>query len=139
MLDHGRIFVQTASLLLSDLGRRGRAIREELIQTSLHWEELGFLRSCPVPVPSLDEFIQHQKDYRRFEAAYQLRHSLSSLLNVASDGWVPSEQWEATRLAHREPFAGMLQEVLENERPDDDEPIRGEDDLREIWPFDLEV
>jgi hypothetical protein len=40
--------------------------------------------------------------------------------------------------AHRETFKGMLQEVLSNEHPDDDEPIRSQDDLREIWPFDLE-
>lgn len=34
-------------------------------------------------------------------------------------------------------FKGMLKAVLENKDPDDDEPIRNEDDLRDIWPFDL--
>ncbi|XPS81053.1 hypothetical protein M3J09_012996 [Ascochyta lentis] len=115
------------------------AFREELIQTSLHWKELGLLGSCPFPVPFPDELVRHQKDYKQFEAAHQLKHSLSGLLSTTSDGWVPSEQWEATELAHREVFAGMLQEVLGNKQPDDDEPIRSEEDLREIWPFDLEV
>lgn len=34
-------------------------------------------------------------------------------------------------------FKGILQAVLENEDLDDDEPIRNEGDLREIWSFDL--
>jgi hypothetical protein len=91
----------------------------------------------PFPLPCPDEIAVHQKEYRLFEAVQQLRHSLSSLLNTASDGWVPPEDWERTAAAHREVFEGMLQEVLGNEQPDDDEPIRCEKDLREIWPFDL--
>jgi hypothetical protein len=34
-------------------------------------------------------------------------------------------------------FDGMLQAVLTNENPDDDEPIKDEKDLRAIWPFDI--
>jgi hypothetical protein len=60
-----------------------------------------------------------------------------SLLNTASDGWIPSEDWEATESAHREMFNGMLQAVLTNVNPDDDEPIKDERDLRAIWPFDI--
>ncbi|KAH8707034.1 hypothetical protein GQ44DRAFT_691782 [Phaeosphaeriaceae sp. PMI808] len=113
------------------------AFREELIQTSQLWKELGFAVPSLFPLPCPDEIAVHQKEYKLFEAAHQLRHSLSSLLNTASDGWVPPEDWEGTESAHREAFEGILQEVLGNEQPDDDEPIRGEDDLREIWPFDL--
>jgi Ser/Thr protein kinase RdoA (MazF antagonist) len=113
------------------------AFHEELIQTSQQWTELGFALLSPFPLPCPDDIAVHQKEYKRFEAAQQLRHSLSSLLNTASDGWVPPEDWEGTESAHREVFEGMLQEVLGNEQPDDDEPIRGENDLREIWPFDL--
>ncbi|KAH7081224.1 kinase-like domain-containing protein [Paraphoma chrysanthemicola] len=115
------------------------AFREELIQTSLHWNELGLAGPCPYLLPDPNELVHHQKDYKQFEAAQQLKHSLSSLLNTASDGWVPSEDWEATKAAHQELFMGMLQEVLGNETPDDDEPIKDENDLREIWPFDLEI
>jgi hypothetical protein len=113
------------------------AFREELIQMLQLWNILGFEIQSPFPLPGPDEIISHQKEYKLFEATHQLRHSLSSLLNTASDGWVPLEDWERTESAHREVFEGMLQEVLENEQPDDDEPIRSEDDLREIWPFDL--
>lgn len=114
------------------------AFHEELLQTSRHWEELGYAAPCPFPFPCPAAIAVHQKEYKLFEAAQQLRHSLSGLLNTASDDWVPPEDWEGTQLAHRELFEGMLQEVLGNERPDDDEPVRGEDDLREIWPFDLD-
>lgn len=113
------------------------AFREELIQTSRRWKELGLAESCPFPLPGPDEYAVHRKDYKLFEAAHQLKHSLSSLLNTPSDGWVPPEHWEATESAHKEIFRGMLQEVLGNEHPDNDEPIRDETDLREIWPFDL--
>lgn len=113
------------------------AFREELIQTSELWKELGFAVPCPFPLPSPDEIAAHRREYKLFEAAQQLRHSLRHLLNIASDGWVPLEDWERTQSVHREVYEGMLQEVLGNEQPDDDEPIRGEDDLKEIWPFDL--
>lgn len=113
------------------------AFQEELIQTSRRWKELGLAESCPFPLPNPDELAIHRKNYNLSEAAHQLRRSLSSLLNTASDGWSPSEDWEAMESAHQELFRGMLQEVLENEHPDDDEPIRNEADLREIWPFDL--
>jgi hypothetical protein len=86
----------------------------------------------------LNELAGHKKEYKLFEAAHQPRHSLSSLLNTASDGWVPREDWGGTESAHREVFEEMLQEVLGNEQPHDGEPIRGEIDLRDIWPFDLE-
>ncbi|KAH9862723.1 hypothetical protein J1614_010816 [Plenodomus biglobosus] len=113
------------------------AFREELIQTSRLWKELGFAGPCPFPLPCPDEIAVHQKEYKLFEAAQQLRHSLPSLLNTASDGWVTLEDWERTEAVHQEIFAGMLQEVIGNEQPDDDEPIRDEHDLKEIWPFDL--
>jgi hypothetical protein len=113
------------------------AFREELIQASQQWEELGFTVPCQFPLPGPDEIAVHRKEYKLFEAAQQVIHTLSSLLNTTSEGWVPAENWEVTKSAYREVFEGMLQAVVGNEQPDDDEPLRSEDDLREIWPFDL--
>jgi hypothetical protein len=113
------------------------AFRHDLIETSQHWKELGFAGSCPFPIPAPEELAAHQKEYKTFEAAHDLRYNLSSLLNTASDGWVPPEDWEATESAAKEMLDGMLQAVLTNENPDDDEPIKDEGDLRKIWPFDL--
>lgn len=58
------------------------------------------------------------------------------LLNTASDGWVPPEKWEATESAHKEIFTGMLQAVLTDPEVDEDEPVKDEETLRSIWPFD---
>ena len=113
------------------------AFREELIQTSRRWKELGFVGSCPYPFPNAEEIAVHRKDYKFFEAAQQLKHTLASLLNSATDGWVPVKEWRATESAHKEMYRGMLQEILETANADDDEPIKNEADLREIWPFDL--
>jgi hypothetical protein len=63
--------------------------------------------------------------------------SISYTRFIRGTYWVPPEDWEATASAHREMFEGMLQAVLTNENPDDDEPIKDEGDLREIWPFDI--
>ncbi|KAI9694217.1 MAG: hypothetical protein M1820_009116 [Bogoriella megaspora] len=113
------------------------AFRHELIETSRSWKELGFSGVCPFPMPSSKELAIHQKEYKKFEAAHHLRRDLADLLNVATDGWVPVEDWEATKLAHKETFDGMLQAVLTYEDPNHEEPIKDERDLREIWPFDL--
>lgn len=113
------------------------AFRHELVVTAQRWKRLGLADSCPFPTPTPKELAVHKKEYQRFVAAQELRSSLSSLLNTASDGWAPPEDWETVEKAHKEMFDGMLQAVLSSEGPDDDEPIRNEEDLKEIWPFDL--
>ncbi|OAG44962.1 hypothetical protein AYO21_00924 [Fonsecaea monophora] len=112
------------------------AFLSELIETSQHWTSLGLPGSCPFTTPTPEEFVIHQQ-YKRFVAAQELKRDLSGLLNTTSEGWVPSEAWETTVLAHKELFANMLEAVLTDADTDDDEPIRDESDLREIWPFDL--
>ncbi|KAJ5144279.1 hypothetical protein N7526_001787 [Penicillium atrosanguineum] len=113
------------------------AFRHELIETSKDWEDLGLSDSCPFPLPDPEDADLHQKEYRRFEAAQNLKCDLSNLLDSASDGWVPPEGWEASKIENMAMFKGMLKAVKENKDPDDDEPIRNEGDLRDIWPFDL--
>lgn len=113
------------------------AFRHELIEISNDWVVLGFAGSCPFATPSAEDMALHRKEYRCFEAAQNLKRDLSSLLDVASDGWVPPEGWEAAKVENKAMFDGMLEAVLTNKDPDDDEPIRGERDLRDIWPFDL--
>ncbi|KAF7118665.1 hypothetical protein CNMCM5793_008203 [Aspergillus hiratsukae] len=112
-------------------------LHHEMIQTSRYWEELGFEGQSLYPAPAPEELANHEREYRLFQAAQQLRHDLADLLNTALDGWVPLEDWEATEQAHKELFKGMLQAVLTNPDPDDDEPVKNENTLRSIWPFDL--
>ncbi|KAJ5426904.1 hypothetical protein N7465_001974 [Penicillium sp. CMV-2018d] len=113
------------------------AFRQELIETSQDWEALGFPGSCPFVLPTPEEMSLHRKEYKCFEAAQNLKRDLSSLLDTASDGWVPLDDWEAAKAGNKAMFNGMLEAVLTNNDPDDDEPIRDERDLRDIWPFDL--
>jgi hypothetical protein len=113
------------------------AFRHELIQTAQCWEQLGLAGACPYPLPSSEELAIHQEEYQRFTAAHELKSTLSSLLNTATDGWVPPDEFESARIGEKEMFDGILEAVLNDEDPDDDEPIRTEKDLKEIWPFDL--
>ncbi|GES64414.1 phosphotransferase enzyme family protein [Aspergillus terreus] len=113
------------------------ALRHELIETTRNWEKLGFSGQCPLPPPTTEELANHEQEYKLFEAAQNLRRDLSSLLNTATDGWMPPESWETTKLAHKEIFDGMLQAVLANEEVDDD-PVKDEATLRSIWPFDID-
>lgn len=113
------------------------AFRDDLIEIAQHWKGLGLADDCPFPTPKPKELAIHKKEYRRFVAAQELKSDLSSLLNTSSDGWAPPEDWETVEEAHKELYTGILQAVLSDETPDDDEPIRNEEDLREIWPFDL--
>lgn len=115
------------------------ALRHELIETSRGWKELGLTGSSPYPLPSPQELLDHEKNYKLFVAAQNLKRDLSNLLNAASDGWVPSESWVVTDSAYREVFDHMLSIVLANESPEQDEPVKEETDLRSIWPFDLKT
>ncbi|KAG2414267.1 hypothetical protein HFD88_003458 [Aspergillus terreus] len=113
------------------------ALRHELIETTRNWEKLGFSGQCPLPSPTTEELANHEQEYKSFEAAQNLRRDLSSLLNTATDGWMPPESWETTKLAQEEIFDGMLQAVLANEEVDDD-PVKDEATLRSIWPIDID-
>jgi len=120
------------------------AFMHELIETSRHWQELGFAASCSVPESPVADLKAHRKEYLTFEAGQALEGTMSSLLNTASDGWVPLEDWEATKSLHKELINAALESVstsVEDESTGtddvDDDPIKTERDLREVWPFDL--
>ncbi|KAL8757396.1 MAG: hypothetical protein Q9184_004219 [Pyrenodesmia sp. 2 TL-2023] len=112
------------------------AFRQELIELSSRWEELGLPGRCPYPLPNREESAAQRKEYEDFVEARNLNKKLASLLNTATDGWVPTDCWEATKAAHREAFEIFLQEVREKHAPDDDR--MSEEKLRQIWPFDTE-
>lgn len=113
------------------------ALQHELIEITRRWNELGFAGPSPYSLPLPNALLEHKREYKLFVAAQELKYDLASLLNAATDGWVPLENWEATELAHREIFDGMLTAVLTNQDPDHEEPVKDEAVLRSIWPFDL--
>lgn len=113
------------------------AYRQELIKTSQKWSELGLAGSCPFPLPSPDEHAIHQEHYKFFETTQLVKRMLSRYLGIQHDGWVSSEIWETNESAYMESFKVMVREVLGKENFNEDEPLRNEADVREIWPFEL--
>lgn len=105
------------------------AFRHELIETAQDWEALGLSGSCPFALQTPEEMSLHRKKYKCFETAQNLKRDLSSLLDTASDGWVPIDEWDAAKAGNKAMFNGMLEAVLANKNPDDNEPIRDERDL----------
>ncbi|KAE8357051.1 hypothetical protein BDV28DRAFT_154324 [Aspergillus coremiiformis] len=114
------------------------ALRDDLIETTQHWHELGLAGQCAYPTPTPKQLLRHKKEYKLFEAAHALKRDLASLLDTATDGWMPPEQWETTEQIHKEMFEGMLHAVLTN-KDLEDEPVTDEAILRSIWPFDLKT
>lgn len=112
------------------------AFRQELIELSSRWEELGLPGRCPYPLPNPEELTAQRKEFDDFVEARKLNQTLASLLDTASDGWVPTDCWEATKSAHKEAFDIFLEEVSEKHPSDTDR--LSEERLRKIWPFDVE-
>ena len=48
------------------------AVRQELIEVSRNWKELGLAGSCPY-MPTEDELVEHRKQYEDFESVQKLR------------------------------------------------------------------
>ena len=111
------------------------AFRQELIEISSHWKELGLPNDCPYPFPTSEELAVYRKEFEDFVVARRLKQRLISLLNTTPDGWVPTRDWEATKSAHKEAFEVFVQAVRD-ERIIDDQSM-SEEDLRRIWPFEL--
>lgn len=111
--------------------------RQELIELARRWEELDLPGSCPYTPPSPEDMDVHQKDYKLFEVAQDLKHHISDVLDVSTEGWVPSDAWEATRVAHEDAYAKVSEAVKAAEGTEDgDLSVK---DLNSIWPFDLPV
>ena len=111
------------------------AFRQELIDISNRWMELGLLSPCPYPLPTSDELALHQKEFEAFVTAQGLKQKLMSLLDTASDGWVPNHLWETTKAAHRDAFEEVVHSVGNAEITDDQS--MSIEELKKIWPFDI--
>ncbi|KAL9576096.1 MAG: hypothetical protein Q9212_007389 [Teloschistes hypoglaucus] len=111
------------------------AFRQELVETSTRWKDLGLSDSCPYPVPTSDELVVHAREYKDFEVAYDMKQKLAYLLDTNTDGWVPTEAWEATKLAHKQAVDIFMQTARDGKATDDD--TISEADMRKIWPFDI--
>ncbi|KAK3168004.1 hypothetical protein OEA41_004450 [Lepraria neglecta] len=111
------------------------AFRQELIEISSLWKELGLAGSSPYPLPTSDEFLIHQKELETFVTAQHLKQRLTSLLDTTSDGWIPIHLWEDSQVAHKEAFDKLVRAVRNAENTGDQS--MSEEDLKKIWPFDI--
>jgi len=110
------------------------AFRHPLIQISSRWEELGLVGSCPYPIPASDELLVHQIEFQSFLTAQELKQRLIYHLDTTLDGWVSTDLWEATKMAHKEAFNGLVQAVGNAESIDEKSRSEG---LEENCPFDI--
>jgi hypothetical protein len=93
------------------------ALRQELIELSERWNMLGFTGSCPYQ-PTEEELQKHKKQYEDFKTFQKLKLFLVRAANSNSDGWVPSEAWDAAKEAHKMAFEQWMQTVRENDDPE---------------------
>ncbi|KAH9871746.1 hypothetical protein J1614_006002, partial [Plenodomus biglobosus] len=102
------------------------ALRQELIDISQRWTELGLPGHCPYQ-PTPEELAEHEKQYEDFETVQQLKMFLKSALNAESDGWVPAEEWAAMKEENTKLFGEFLSSVKESGG--------SEERARALWPF----
>ncbi|PLB43702.1 hypothetical protein P170DRAFT_450894 [Aspergillus steynii IBT 23096] len=108
------------------------ALRQELVELSARWTEMGLQGSCPASLKE-EELKKHAQDYEDFETVQRLKLWLRDSLQTNSDGWVPNDVWDAAREAHRAVYDEWIQTAREAE-------ARGEDmtvaKAERLWPLD---
>ena len=109
------------------------AVRQELIEVSKSWKELGLAGSCPY-LPTEEELVEHKKQYEDFETVQKLKLWLIRSLDTNSDGWVPADAWQWSKVAHREAFEEWMQTARDAEGTGKDDMT--EEKARRMWPFD---
>ncbi|CBY01361.1 hypothetical protein LEMA_P001480.1 [Plenodomus lingam JN3] len=102
------------------------ALRQELIDISQGWIELGLPGSCPYQ-PTPEELREHEEQLEDFETAQQLKLFLKRALDAESDGWVPADQWAAKIAENRKLFGEFLESVKD--------AGGSEERARALWPF----
>ena len=98
-------------------------LRQVLMDLANRWKELALAGSCPYPLPTSEEWLAHREEYKALEYAQELKKFVTSRLNTASDGWVPTDVWKETLEDHKKLYNEFLQNM-------------GDEDLRKVWPFD---
>ncbi|KAI4098433.1 MAG: hypothetical protein LQ339_006404 [Xanthoria mediterranea] len=98
-------------------------LRQILMDLANHWEHLGLAGPCPYPLPTSEEWVTHNEEYKALEDAQKLKKFVTRRLNTASDGWVPTDAWKETKEDYKKLYDHFSQTM-------------SQEDLRQIWPFD---
>ena len=109
------------------------AVRQELIEVSKNWEKLELVGSCPYQ-PTEEELAEHKKQYEDFEDVQKLKLWLIRVLNTNSDGWIPADAWESSKVAHRDAFEKWMQTARGATGTGNEKMTEAK--ARKMWPFD---
>ncbi|KAL3441573.1 hypothetical protein BJX65DRAFT_299639 [Aspergillus insuetus] len=107
------------------------AVRQELIELSASWPELGLQGSCPF-LPTEKE-LEHARAYEDSETVQRLKLRLKRSLHTDSDGWVPSEKCGSAKDAHRAAYDEWIQTAKESEGRSEELTVAK---AEKLWPFD---
>ena len=66
----------------------------------------------------------HEDEYRASLTIQEIRHWIAACAGAQTDGWVPTDTWEGAKVRHKEVYDEFV------ERMD-------EEDVKEMWPFNL--
>ncbi|KAH7410431.1 hypothetical protein DE146DRAFT_776022 [Phaeosphaeria sp. MPI-PUGE-AT-0046c] len=102
------------------------ALRQELIDLSQRWTELGLPGHCPYQ-PTPEELAEHGKQYEDFETVQQLTLFLKRTLGTESDGWISVDRWAAAQEMNTELFGQWLESIADSGG--------SEERVRALWPF----
>ncbi|KAF2500409.1 hypothetical protein BU16DRAFT_556879 [Lophium mytilinum] len=102
------------------------ALRQELIELSKRWKELGLPNECPYQ-PTPEELAEHEKEYEDFESRQSLVTACESYLAATHDGWVSAQDWEMAEGRHKEMYEMWIEGSKGN--------AEDEEKARLLWPF----
>ncbi|KAL3420321.1 hypothetical protein PVAG01_08820 [Phlyctema vagabunda] len=108
------------------------AVRQELIELSQRWAELGLSGTCPYQ-PSPQELTEHAELYEQFQVMQRLKEFLIENFDSDSDGWIPPEAWEFSKEMHRSTFQTWMDGAREGVDPKLTVEI-----AEKLWPYDRE-
>lgn len=106
------------------------ALRGELIDLSVKWNDLGLSGACPYQ-PGEAEIGRHRELEKDLDEAMKLKAGLMDIIGCDSDGWVPSDHFDAARaICHDGYMQGMkaasecVDAYMDTEK------------FSKLWPFD---
>ncbi|KAE8326939.1 kinase-like domain-containing protein [Aspergillus sergii] len=108
------------------------ALRQELMELSARWSDLGMQGSCPY-LPDEQQVAIHAELYEYFGTVQRLKMWLRVSLGTDSDGWVLNDVWEAAKDAHRAAYNEWMETARNAEAKGDELTVKKADRL---WPFD---
>jgi len=108
------------------------AIRQELMDLSKRWTELGLPGECPYQ-PSPEEFSKEPELSEQFEVMQRLKTFLMENFDSDTEGWIPPEPWEISKEIHKNTYNMWIDRARSGIDPKLTVEI-----AEKLWPYDHE-